>query len=1091
MKGLLKKYLAAAMSTAVLLSSAVSLVAGADSESTYQYYIAKHDDFNASSDGAAWDSSSLNTDIVGIRTITGTKNGANVTGTVNIGEKEYIYYEDFENKTTGDTPPRSANDQIVLTANADQTNGLITYQNFGTDNKALQIALLKDSAGNEQRSSYVNYKSQSLKSGQYSFAFDFAVPENLSSANDDNTYYNGCIIDAANDKIRLFQILLRYKVAAQQFQYRLMKYDGSTSPQTDGGWTVMDHVRDNDVALEFVLDTNAKTWDLYADGKALVTGKTLINSGYPQGSLSDDEYANYTASSFRTFGFRPVGMYRDAANGSAAYHYIDNFRVSDLSSDKILYYKVPGKTSYDFDLNSGAQVLALDTKLPLVYQDGAASGYSMRVKGGKTHRVDTSYPGIYSFSDTADGFDEPIVTEATVWEDVPGWSENFQGYTQEQLGKAPQYEPYVSGCKATGATVELDPADSSNQVLKYTADSEFAQFSSGTLARRAKVSYRIKLGAVPTDAAGNLSMPLYGYVGETTALAIETNLATKPNGTARLQFTQYSTPYDTATKTTAYMTSQNYDDGLDATDWITISYVMDFEKDAFQYKVTQGEKTWSSDTWYPFLYRSDSFYRLDFADRTKSGSNFVKNVTLYVDDINVIQPVTVKEAKTIFMTVYQGDSVTLPVRADVLLTDDKTIAELPVTWSGNLDTQTLGMKQISGTAAGCPTPVMLTAKVTDKAYQIGEAVLKNGEADVFGLVSGGKLTGAEVLKISDETKPAQIYAALYDAEDVLITVSTGTISGSETWEQGTKYIVPVELNIPARTDIDSCKLKIFLWDNTQRPLAEKKVVTNGAVSGSAPTLWVAGDSLAACYRDAYKPETGWGEMLPSVLKSSVYVQNGSAQGGLSGTGGIGGQSSKSYVDEGRLDKIVSNAKAGDYLFISFGHNDSHPETYRHTEPGDNGTYKTYLETFVSEARANGMIPVLVTPVCRRKFDSAGNLTGNTNSQLDEYAATMRKVAAENRVALIDIFAKTETWLTELGEEGSRAYYLYLKGCTGTSDDDCVNIIGGVKKHALWCSNYPDGKDDTTHMNMEGARQVADWMAEAIRAMKLPLENYLQ
>ena len=71
---------------------------------------------------------------------------------------------------------------------------------------------------------------------------------------------------------------------------------------------------------------------------------------------------------------------------------------------------------------------------------------------------------------------------------------------------------------------------------------------------------------------------------------------------------------------------------------------------------------------------------------------------------------------------------------------------------------------------------------------------------------------------------------------------------------------------------------------------------------------------------------------------------------------MNGRSSKSFIDEGRWDKVLSLIKKGDYVFIQFGHNDEKPKADRHTDPGT--TFDANLRKFVNETRAKGGIPVL-------------------------------------------------------------------------------------------------------------------------------------
>ena len=89
------------------------------------------------------------------------------------------------------------------------------------------------------------------------------------------------------------------------------------------------------------------------------------------------------------------------------------------------------------------------------------------------------------------------------------------------------------------------------------------------------------------------------------------------------------------------------------------------------------------------------------------------------------------------------------------------------------------------------------------------------------------------------------------------------------------------------------------------------------------TLYIAGDSTAAQkYADA-APETGWGMALPFFLNKGLSVANHA----------VNGRSSKSFVDEGRLDVILGLIKPGDFLLIQFVHNDEKSDDpTRYTEP---------------------------------------------------------------------------------------------------------------------------------------------------------------
>ena len=77
------------------------------------------------------------------------------------------------------------------------------------------------------------------------------------------------------------------------------------------------------------------------------------------------------------------------------------------------------------------------------------------------------------------------------------------------------------------------------------------------------------------------------------------------------------------------------------------------------------------------------------------------------------------------------------------------------------------------------------------------------------------------------------------------------------------------------------------------------------------TIYIAGDSTAAIKLPEKRPETGWGEAFQAYFKENVKIENRA----------INGRSTKSFINEGHLDKIEKSIQPGDYLIIQFGHND--------------------------------------------------------------------------------------------------------------------------------------------------------------------------
>ena len=209
------------------------------------------------------------------------------------------------------------------------------------------------------------------------------------------------------------------------------------------------------------------------------------------------------------------------------------------------------------------------------------------------------------------------------------------------------------------------------------------------------------------------------------------------------------------------------------------------------------------------------------------------------------------------------------------------------------------------------------------------------------------------------------------------------------------------------------------------------------------TLFLIGDSTCAT-KDLGKgnPERGWGQMLQPFFDAGVAVENHA----------VNGRSTKSFRAEGRWDKVLESLRSGDYVFIEFGHNDAKiNDSTRYSSPA---RYAENLRAYVREARSRGAVPVLLNSIVRRAWTN-GCLTDTHGGYLVE----ARRVADEERVIFFDMEAATRSWVSSLGEEASRDYYMWVEP--------------GV------CPLHPDGRRDDTHLNVRGARAVAGMVADRI------------
>lgn len=234
------------------------------------------------------------------------------------------------------------------------------------------------------------------------------------------------------------------------------------------------------------------------------------------------------------------------------------------------------------------------------------------------------------------------------------------------------------------------------------------------------------------------------------------------------------------------------------------------------------------------------------------------------------------------------------------------------------------------------------------------------------------------------------------------------------------------------------------------------------------TVFMIGDSTMA-NKDTTggKQERGWGMVLQQYFDNHVVVDNHA----------VNGRSSKSFIGEGRWDKVLAKIKPGDYVFIQFGHNDEKPQPERHTDPGS--TFDDNLRKFVNDTRSKGGIPVLFNAVVRRNFalkvqkndddEKLRNLDAKSGNNVLEgdtlydthgdYRFSPANVAKEMGVVFIDANAITHELEQGLGREASKK----------------LHMIFAPGEHP----SLPNGRWDNTHYNIYGANQVAVLLIKAV------------
>ncbi len=240
-----------------------------------------------------------------------------------------------------------------------------------------------------------------------------------------------------------------------------------------------------------------------------------------------------------------------------------------------------------------------------------------------------------------------------------------------------------------------------------------------------------------------------------------------------------------------------------------------------------------------------------------------------------------------------------------------------------------------------------------------------------------------------------------------------------------------------------------------RDIVAALAATLALTASAGVTIHGIGDSTMAT-KDLtnQNPERGWGHMFSGFLSEDSRFCNHA----------VNGRSTKTFLSEGRWDAVMDSLRPGEYVVIQFGHNDASNKGERATVAG--GDFDDNLRRYIADARSKGAIPVLFTPIARRKFyrDSLVDTHG-------EYVQCVRNVAAEQGVVCIDLNKSTTEWLKDLGDEPSKRYFMHVAPETNPK--------------------YPEGRKDNTHLNAAGARIVARMAADSLAARIPEIAPYIR
>ena len=250
------------------------------------------------------------------------------------------------------------------------------------------------------------------------------------------------------------------------------------------------------------------------------------------------------------------------------------------------------------------------------------------------------------------------------------------------------------------------------------------------------------------------------------------------------------------------------------------------------------------------------------------------------------------------------------------------------------------------------------------------------------------------------------------------------------------------LDITIANDVDVTKLNVraFLWEkNTYKPLVQN---LRSDVNAN-PTVHIVGDSIYADYTNEkysqYAPDYGIGQAFSTIL-TDVTINNKA----------IPGAKTANWDDGVKINGVLDEIEKGDYVLISFCHNDQKVCTTQE--------YSTNLAKIATEVKAEGGIPVFITAIPRYDWDANGLKTTHTTEN-GNYIQAMIDAGTENNVPVINLNAHLRELYTAEGTTSSSYEHFYSKA---------------------------EGESlDRTHLSETGANYCANWLIEQFESMGFP------
>ena len=335
------------------------------------------------------------------------------------------------------------------------------------------------------------------------------------------------------------------------------------------------------------------------------------------------------------------------------------------------------------------------------------------------------------------------------------------------------------------------------------------------------------------------------------------------------------------------------------------------------------------------------------------------------------------------------------------------------------DTATLLLRDTSTTGIG---PMTFNAGTTLKVEQTSA----NGIVEL-----GGALTLAANSTLEFDLAENSATSALKVAS--LTMPASGKVRVKASGVGRGASVVLID-NLPAGIRANQFEFVEKPYDNTtlvvrnNKLMVEKSkglviIIAGGKSASPAPVtakILFAGDSTLDDYGRVVNPFASWGTTLEDFMRSGCSVDNYAKSGA----------STKSFRANGYWSSLLAAIRPGDFVGIQFGHNDQKAGS-NYAAP--DGLFRDNVRQFVSEVRALGGKPILLSPIVRGTFDDDGNLYEaqlDNGTRLSQYATAMRELSVELGTDFVDMNALTHDLLVELGKDESAKLFAASAGKSG-------------------------------------------------------------